>query len=169
MPPELCEHTVIGDVCDAKYKGLLELSLNYCAYFSLVQRRCVDLEASAHRVFSHLKSAIVSEQETSEWPGTRLIDDTAVMRVYVLNSVTEVVLATEASSLFDWIQPSLPEDLCLRRADMSPWLVTISHEHDAYFVTNSDEIEMIRRLGIRVERDLGTEDAGGGEQPCAAP
>ena len=49
------------------------------------------------------------------------------------------ILVKAADGLFDWLEPRLPEDLCLLRSDGSPWLVTITHERDAYFVMSREE------------------------------
>jgi len=57
------------------------------------------------------------------------------------------VLTKSASGLYDWVQPSLPEDLCLLRPDETPWLVTISHERDAYLVLDAKEhVELVREI-----------------------
>ena len=40
-----------------------------------------------------------------------------------------------------WRQPDLPEDLCLLRADGSPWLATIAHEADGFLLLSEAERE----------------------------
>ena len=52
---------------------------------------------------------------------------------------TAKILGEAVEGLFDWIEPELPEDLCILRPDGSPWLVTISHEQDAYFQLSDKE------------------------------
>jgi hypothetical protein len=53
-------------------------------------------------------------------------------------------LKGDANCLDDWVVPGLPEDLALLRKDQTPWLASISHEHDAWLKLYDDEAEVLR-------------------------
>ncbi len=65
------------------------------------------------------------------------------------------LLKQATDRLYGWLQPALPEDLCLLRADGSEWLVTIAHEHTSYLCLSSGEhtrlVNAIPQLGPRLQ------------------
>lgn len=98
------------------------------------------LNAHGSAVLEQLKPFLVSKSESSQWPGTELYDHTATVCTYRFDSACSSVLEKVAASLLSWLQPDLPEDLCLLRAGGEPFLVTIGHENDAYFnMTEKDK------------------------------
>jgi hypothetical protein len=114
------------------YRGLIRASLNYGASFLLVVRSLLAVHQSVRLAMEDLEPFVVSRTDESEWPGTRLFDETASVSRFLLRSETARILGKVADGLYEWVQPDLPEDLCIMRADGSPWLVTISHEREAY-------------------------------------
>jgi hypothetical protein len=86
---------------------------------------------------------LLSRTDESEWPGTRLFDETASVSKFLLRAETVKVLGMVAEGLFEWVQPNLPEDLCILRDDDSQWLVTIAHERDAYLELCDNERGML--------------------------
>jgi hypothetical protein len=97
----------------------------------------------------------LSDAESSEWPGTKLLRGTARLLRYSLLADSGSILARLVSGLYDWRQPSMPEDLCLIRQSGEPWLVTISHERDAYLRMESDEWgSLVAEIsGLRSKKD----------------
>src|SRR5207237_8929750 len=55
------------------------------------------------------------------------------------------VLTSACAGLYDWVEPRLPEDPCLLRADGILWLVTIAHERDAYMRLSETERAIVRQ------------------------
>jgi hypothetical protein len=51
---------------------------------------------------------------------------------YTLDRDTVATLKATARGLYGWRHPALPQDLCLLRADGSPWLVSIAAERLGY-------------------------------------
>ncbi len=100
---------------------------------------------SATKVLSELEPCLLQERTVSEWPGTKLLSGTAMLREYTLSQATVTILGRAAQGLYDWCQPSRPEDLVLWRASNVPWLVTIAHERDAYFEVAPAEREALLR------------------------
>lgn len=76
---------------------------------------------------------------SSEWPGTRLLNQRASVFCYNFGVECAQVLKEATNSLYAWQQPDLPEDLCLLFTDGDPWLVTISHERDSYLSLTEEE------------------------------
>jgi hypothetical protein len=89
---------------------------------------------------TELHPYLLSEDQKTQWPGTMLLsDDSALVSRYSLTPQTSAILGGAVEGLFEWIGPGLPEDLCILRADGSPWLVTIAHERDAYLELRDGE------------------------------
>lgn len=133
-------HQPQGDL----YRRLIETALRRCTGFLVVVRKTVTLAVSARRTLKELDPFLEGTSEQAEWPGTQLTDGRAAVSRYRLNRDSAVVLSQAANGLYGWLQPELPEDLCLLRADGTPWLVTISHERDAFLVLASDEFDALR-------------------------
>lgn len=123
-----CEPT--GDT----YVRLLEAGLEFCPMCLLVVRPHEELSRAGLELLAALRPYELSIKTTDSWPGTKLIgaDNTAHVHCIALNQSTLDLLERATDRLYAWQHPELPEDLCLLRADASPWLTTIAHEHDAY-------------------------------------
>jgi hypothetical protein len=76
----------------------------------------------------------------SEWPGTKMFDGSALLHFFEYSNATVSILEDFSSSLFQWLQPDLPEDLCLIRNSGDSWLTTISHESDGYLSLSQSEM-----------------------------
>ena len=127
---------MILDVADpagaTAYSQLLEASATVCSYFLLVVRESLGLDSDAQRVLTDLLPYLVDEAASNSWPGTVLFSELAIVRIYRLDSESMELLVTLASAFTDWVQPALPEDLCLLRSDGSAWLTSIAHEGDVF-------------------------------------
>jgi hypothetical protein len=105
----------------------------------LVTRHSQPLSTRAIAILDELRPFTISVSQESEWPGTRLYDHTATVHKVKFSAEVVEVMRRAAKGLFDWLQPSLPEDPCLLKNDGTPWLVTISHERDAYMCLKAEE------------------------------
>jgi len=121
------------------YEDLLDYASVDCRYALVVIRDTIRLSLYGQEILEKLSKHLYKNQQTDQWPGTKLLNRQA--RVLEYHYVPEVVeiFKTNASKLFQWLQPDLPEDLCLLREDETPWLATITHEKDAYFVLSEKE------------------------------
>ena len=97
---------------------------------------------------------LLKQEITSNWPGTVLIGGKATVHTHTLNEKTAELLITVASSLYDWQEPNLPEDLCFLKKS-SPWLVTTSHEKDGYFDLTENEKDNLQKNvpNLVIEKD----------------
>jgi hypothetical protein len=94
---------------------------------------------SVERIF---RGRVLSSWLTSEWPGTVLADDVALVFEAQFDSKLARAAAVEGPRLRDWNnnrENPLPEDLCLfRSGGCWPTLVSITHEGDAWVLSSSE-------------------------------
>lgn len=121
------------------YYDLLDYASAECKYALVAIRDTIQLNSKGQEVLEKLSKYLYEEKQADEWPGTKLLNSQA--RIFQFHYVpgSAEILKGAVSSLYKWLQPDLPEDLCLLRADETPWLVTISHENDGYFVLIDQE------------------------------
>jgi hypothetical protein len=124
---------------DQAYGELLRAGLRVCERASLVIREPSWLDQRRERVVRELSPYMVASGQWSEWPGTKLLDGTALVNEYALEDESAAILTTAVEGLYDWVAP-LPEDLCLLTAGGTPWLVSIAHEQDGYIESTSAEL-----------------------------
>ena len=128
------------------YRRLLKCAQSFCTQLSIVLRDGIPLEDAACLVVDALDTQLIERRATDSWPGTILHDSEAEVRRYQFDEFTYQVIVESSASLFDWVQPHLPEDPCLYRPDGSTWLVTIAHEEDAYLELAPSELAALNRL-----------------------
>ena len=126
------------------YKMLLRVGFTICTDVLLVVRSEMDIWPSGQALLARMKVYLREEKQSSEWPGTRLYGRTATVYRFACTPEVLLELVTNASGLFDWQQPALPEDPCLLHENGIPWLTTIAHEHDACIDLTQDELFLIR-------------------------
>ncbi len=120
------------------YRGLLNFALEVCETALLVVGKRMPLGSKGQVVLSQLEPFLRCKAESSEWPGTQLLfGGTAWVFQYDFTPECAEILKRAASGL--GLQPKLPEDLCLLRADGQPWLVSMAHERDGYLDLTPDE------------------------------
>lgn len=128
------------------YRTVLLETLRHCDRFSLVKRHTRVVSEAFGASWSRLSTYLLREQNVSEWPGTRLLRGTVVLREYALSDESARVLADMVNGVYDWRPPDRPEDLVLWALDR-PWLVIVAHERYAYFELTPLEYEaLVERL-----------------------
>lgn len=144
-----------ANVARDDYAGLLTSLAPFAAAFGLiVHSRSVRLTEHAVSVLRSLEPLLLSERQTSTWPGTELVGDrTSTLYTYRLDPASTKVLINSAGSLFDWVNPALPEDLHLVRADGTTVLGTVAQEEDAWLELRPEELEQWRRSTSVTLRD----------------
>lgn len=121
------------------YEQLIRCSLDYCDHFQFVIRHTIKKNDTCEKLLAKLNSLLISHTEESEWPGTQLMNGTAEIYRYKLSPESISILVSATNSLYSWVLPNFPEDLCFMRASGKPWLVTISHEGDGYLDLSPEE------------------------------
>ncbi len=123
------------------YRNLMDFSLGYCESFQLVIRDANLLCQTAKYALIQLEPFLLDRSVgTTKWHGTELLYGTdATVNRYNLTPDSVRFLKNATDRLYGWIQPVLPEDLCLIRPNGDPWLVSISHEKDSYLLLTAIE------------------------------
>lgn len=111
----------------------------------LVVREEHDLTPQGRAVLAELEPHVTDVQKATEWPGTTLVGHAATVRRIEYGADVEKTMRHAARSLFDWMEPELPEDPCFLREDGSPWLTTISHEGAAWLTLSARERDRVGR------------------------
>lgn len=133
-------YNILFEPEDSEYLDLLDYAISECAYFHFILRDTIGLSVNGEEIIKSLSSFLIAKIQTTEWPGTILINSEATLYKYHLNFESATILKRSSTRLFQWQQPNLPEDLCILRADDSPWLVTIAHEKDGFLILSKAEI-----------------------------
>lgn len=117
---------------------------------SFVLRDMGDLTDDARRqCLKALEPYVIERGTVTEWPGTRLIGDTAELLTCGNVRAVAEVMRQHAASLYAWLSP-LPEDPAFYRADGSVLLGTIAHERDVFVTVTGDEERLLRLAGVRL-------------------
>jgi hypothetical protein len=131
------------------YAVLLESVAPLATSFGLIVRsNSIQLSRRAISVMRSLENTVISMDEVTQWPGTELIGGRRSSRyVYRLEPTSLDVLIQSASSLFDWVNPELPEDLHLIRSDGTPVLGTVAQDDDAWVELDDQEVAQFIESG----------------------
>jgi hypothetical protein len=110
----------------------------------LVRRSKTTLTPWGESLLQTLESHRVSSVESTTWPGTTLLGDTATVLTYENTSPVLDALKSGCDRLYGWVHPERPEDPIFLRADGTPLLVTIAHEQDGYLELTPEEYDVLR-------------------------
>ena len=138
-------YDLLEEPTGGSWRGLLNVAFDYCDEFLLVTLPLNPLRQSAMGILHRLSPFLLSRDQRSEWPGTKLWGHTAMVYRFQLASYTKEILLAAAAGPYSWLQPELPEDLCFLRPAGTPWLVTIAHERDGYLDLSPEERTAINR------------------------
>lgn len=128
-------HGLLGHAAAKGYLGLLVVGSE------------LPLSPEGQNVLRELTPFIRQIIPSSEWPGTQLLGTTALVHYFTLCQAAALILQRSSDRLFQWLQPDLPEDLCLLKSLDEPWLVSISHERDAYLLLEEPELpELLKEI-----------------------
>jgi hypothetical protein len=133
-------YTIAHPLPSKLYEDILDYAIGKSATFLLVVRDSLGLSSRATELLERLRSSLVKDRRGSRWPGTELIKGTARIVEYTYTRESKDILKQVAKDLYDWKQPDLPEDLCLLKPSGDVWMATISHERDAFFEMETEEL-----------------------------
>ncbi|MBV8194996.1 MAG: hypothetical protein JOY80_05655 [Candidatus Dormibacteraeota bacterium] len=114
-------YDLIDEPVGPDYDALLDSALTQCTTIVVMTRGDI-ADEPAGSVLERLSAFEQRSVETSS----------AVSHHFKLTQEAVAVLKDVARGLYAWQQPELPADLCLLRADGSPWLVSIAAERLGY-------------------------------------
>lgn len=130
-------------------KKLTEGLFDFADSFSFVLRDENLMSQQTHTLLNELSIYLIIETDVKEWPGTKLTLDNARLFKYYLNKETAFILSFYNDNLYNWLQPTLPEDIVFYKNDQ-PVFVSITHEKEAYFEVSQDDINLIEMKGFKI-------------------
>jgi hypothetical protein len=126
----------------AEYRALIRAIATLSAEVMLVVQDNLGLEVQGGQVLQDLQGSLIGETRSSSWPGTTLIGHEASVFRFRVDENVVAVLTRVAEGLYDWRQPTRPEDPCFLRSDGTAILSTIAHERDAVLEIDGPEYEL---------------------------
>ncbi|MEV4263612.1 hypothetical protein [Kribbella sp. NPDC049584] len=147
-------YDITSDVDGPAYRELLELSAELSGVFALMLRSGPsDLFESGQMVLDGLEPYVESRDSVGACPGSQLYGDQTYERyLYSVGPESVRVLAESALSLFDWVNPRLPEDLHFLRTDGSIVLGTVAQENDGWLeLTDTECLALEPRLPREIQ------------------
>ena len=140
-------YTIAEPLSGTLYRDVLDYAIGRSATFLLVVRDSLGLSSRATELLERLRCFLANDYRGNRWPGTELLEGTARIVEYTYTPESRDVLKEAAGGFCDWLQPDLPEDLCLLRPSGDVWMATISHEGDAFFEMQTQELKaMVERV-----------------------
>ena len=124
--------TITKDIGRSDYVALIETACERYPEFSVVWREQLHFDPSAQALQHELRRFQVSRSRTDHWPGTRIVGSRGDVIRYTSRAAATGVLV-RPRSLFGWLAPRFPEDLCFYADDGSCAIISVSHERGAWF------------------------------------
>jgi len=140
---------ITSDPKNDVYKSLIDLAFDVCDEFILVVHKesgliCND---SGMLILQRLADSLKETTEQTKWAGTELYKDTVYVYHYSTDTQAREIIKEVSSSLYGWVHPDFPEDLCFYK-NGKPWLINTAHERQSHILTE-DKAEIDRILNIK--------------------
>lgn len=125
--------TFVTNPAGPVYDELLAAGLHGASELCLMMQPRKNTSSQCRAVLARLESFLARAEDISAWPGSQLHSGYFSTRyVYAVNDQVIDIVRAAADSLFDWINPDLPEDPHFLRADGATWLGSTTHEEYAW-------------------------------------
>lgn len=131
-------HEPRGDELEA----LLSRAGEYCDRF-LVALSGMELSEAGNQLLERLTPFLIQREETNHYPAATLPWGTLTVCTYRLDAQSRLILSAAAHRLFQWVEPDLPNDLCLLRGEQ-PWLVTMASDRVAIVTLDERQRDRLR-------------------------
>lgn len=145
--------SIRGRLHGAKYTALLMQSCHWCKYALLVVQPGIELGQYGQATLKRLEPWLRKEEIRHSWPGTGVVGERSPwwkpsrVLTYQLDRGLINAFAEVTKSLEDWLQPQLPENLCILYEDESAWLMSITHEREFYLsIDNCAYRDLLREI-----------------------
>nr|BAA31538.1 stage III sporulation protein AH [Bacillus sp.] [Bacillus sp. (in: firmicutes)] len=135
------------------YDELIDLCFEVCDEFHLVIRTDMGFIGDLPDTLKVFNDSFKIMKKESEWASTMLGDEaTADVYYFKTDEHAKEIVKSKTKSLFDWIMPSLPEDLSFFK-DGEVWMATSSHEKECFLYPKDEEeasrIKSIKGLKVK--------------------
>jgi hypothetical protein len=130
------------DPKEETYSLLIDYSMEKCDYFTLIVSEQLDLCIEGKEVLDQLQSSLI-KSEREEFG----LDEKQVTTTYYYKCGKDSALdlKNSANTLFSWVQPRLPEDLCFYTNMDNCLLLTVAHERIGEFNVSDEETQAIMK------------------------
>lgn len=122
--------------------------LKYATTFSFILREDLKVEGLTKTVLDDLSKYLIERKTVRKWPGTELLMGQAELFLYHFNFETAFILQNTENYIYGWVHPNLPEDIVFYKDDR-PIFISITHEKDAYFELNQQDIDFFKKTDFR--------------------
>ena len=139
---------ILQDITSNLYHKLIDFSVGRYPLFLFVKRYDVSpkLKQKGEAVIQAFSPFLKDKLQLKEWPGTRTAKEADVF-YYHLTHQSAKLLKQNSRSLYTWLSPDLPDDMCIMRNMRQPWLRNTSHENFAtFFIAESEMEELINSI-----------------------
>lgn len=132
------------------YKNLVKVLCHHSDKFYFITRK--ELEYNQD-IITQFAPYCIETYKTKKWAGTETKGPAATVYIMESNEATYDLLVQNASSLYDWVAPELPEDLTFIKNNFT-WFTCTSHEEYASFSIRSNYYKklILKINGLKLER-----------------
>jgi hypothetical protein len=116
---------------------------NVFSYVIRTRRTTVELATdSEKKIIQIFDKYLIDNLEVEAWPGTKLLGHKAHIFYYQFNLESSKLLTNISNSIFEWVHPNKPEDLCFYK-DKIPVFGSIAHEKYCFTINDKGEYTYI--------------------------
>jgi hypothetical protein len=144
---EIIEIDITKEISGKLYGNIIDYAVGKYPFFVLILDLRYKSNERSIRVIEELSRFLVKSFCSSEWPGTKLLNEEVEVFHYNLTEGSANVLKKCASSFYQWQFPELPEDLSIMRNSDQPWLCNIAHEKvSMLYVSQVEKSELLNAM-----------------------
>lgn len=130
--------TITENVKGKRYKQLIDLLSKQCNCFAFVENRQMmeneeERLAYIDNLIVDIKEHLIERKIQRKWETTQLRGATGYVFYFQLNNASRLFLKEHSNSLFDWINPELPEDIMFYQNDKCILAVC---SHEGFFIVD---------------------------------
>lgn len=116
------------------YESFIDRACKTYSFFSLVFRCDLKCNQSVRAILDEISPNLIKVIHSRKLPANQ-IHSAHAAEIFYYNTTPRSIrpILKKVGSLFRWLMPEYPEDLCFYRADKSLAIVSNSHENMAYF------------------------------------
>lgn len=147
---------IAGEPKGPTYRKLIDYAMQQCKEFLLVKYpESVFLDKDV-QLLQKLKPYLRERTRSSEWPSMTLLNQKGDIYYFECRPETALLIKQHSQALFDW---GGLEDLCFLKRKRTPWLITITHEKEAYFRISAANIPVIQQQVPTLNVEVSQRDA----------
>lgn len=146
------------DITGDQYRSFIHSMAQMFPICSLACQNLLMLRSRCLSALDRLRPFLISEEDVDEYPGSFGYPPGAVKCLkYQTTPECVRVLCDTCSSLFEWENTDLPEDLAFYREDGTNSFGSVSHEGYCFFVFSPSELEKLRDNFPEIHANLESE------------